>query len=102
MGSGLSQEEPVEEEIVSEAHAALYMYLYHILSLMSLKRLMYCLQVLSNVPRQGFQVESQSLLPRSLPQDDEGSGGSVAPEEDEATASKASGPSCLPLLCVTV
>ena len=47
-------------------------------------------------------MESQSLLPRSLPQDDEGSGGSVAPEEDEATASKVSDPSCLPVLCVTV
>ena len=47
-------------------------------------------------------MESQSLLPRFLPQDDEGSGGSVAPEEDEATSSKGLDPSCVTLLCVTV
>ena len=43
----------------------------------------------------------ESLLLRFLPQDDEGSGGSVAPEEDVATASKALlDPSYVTLLCV--
>jgi len=97
VGSGLSQEEPVEEEIVSEAHAALFIHGF----LPNSKFDEFDVLVVSSI-KLAKAMESQSLLPRFLPQDDEGSGGSVAPEEDEATSSKGLDPSCVTLLCVTV
>lgn len=100
MGSGLSQEEPVEEEIVSEAHAALFIHGFLPNSKFD-EFEEFDVLVVSSI-KLAKAMESQSLLPRFLPQDDEGSGGSVAPEEDEATSSKGLDPSCVTLLCVTV